>query len=310
MSDADLIDQTLAVIKKRGAIRTSALALALRYEGYYHDLDEALQPAVDDGRLICCKVELGGDFKTKEYRLSVSGGGKVTGFTPLKGGKPTPPVRPSVLMKTETTPGTEIKPSEINETLARQIRVTAPAPTADAEPREEEKVSLVDKIIAAFKKHGPMTTRELRAHVDHPNMPKYCSQLADRGTLGRLGGGKRSTIYGLPDQKAPEAKTDKPPRAIHRKKARKHAKKRAGGGSVAMRRKRALNGSKKAVKATFRPALAADGAILFIGAHRGDFEIPRAEARVMVSLVRQLTGDELVKAVDFIERLDNAEVGA
>jgi hypothetical protein len=70
-----------------------------------------------------------------------------------------------------------------------------------------------------------------------------------------------------------------------------------------------VNGATKKLP-PFRTALGSDGAILFLGAHRGDFEIAREQARSLVDLVRRLTGDELTSAVDFIERLDGAEVAA
>jgi hypothetical protein len=60
----------------------------------------------------------------------------------------------------------------------------------------------------------------------------------------------------------------------------------------------------------FRPALAADGAILFMGAAKGDFEISGAEGRTVLDLVRRLTAAELGATATFLERLDRAEVGA
>jgi hypothetical protein len=276
-------------------------------------VDALLEPARASGALTTCDVETGGR-RIIEYRCSASGGkyDLLAARATAAGKKPPQHIEPTAAqVPAKATSGCDAEADSRKVEPATSARA-APAP-AVANQGDQEVTTLVDKILAALKKHGPMTTRELRAHVDHPNMPTYCGQLADRGTLGRLGGGKRSTIYGLPDQKAPEkaeaAEVDKAPRAIHRKK--KQAKKRAGGGAVAMRRKPSLKGAKKArSNGQFRPALASDGAILFIGAHRGEFEIPRAEARVVVSLVRRLTGDELVKAVDFIERLDGAEVGA
>lgn len=306
MSDAASL--AIDFIRKRGSLRTPAIAVELGIGEAA--VDAMLAPACARGELTTCTVEAGGR-RVIEYRLSISGGGKLVAYAP-NAPKATPAAKNAqaraahLRIKTETTFGTDLKPGEINETLARPIRVTAPAPGHRRGAKGEQKVNLVDKIVAAFKKHGPMTTAQLREHHDHPHITTYCSQLAKRGVLGRLGGGKRTTIYGLPDQKAPETTTDAPPRSIHRSKAGKHAKKRAGGGSVAMRRKPDLKHPKKA----FRPALAADGAILFLGAYRGDFEIRRAEARVVVDLVRRLSGDELAQAVDFIEQLDGAKVGA
>lgn len=169
-----------------------------------------------------------------------------------------------------------------------------------------------------FRSHGPLTTRELTARgIDDDNTSTLVGQLAARGTFKVLGGGKRSRIYGLPDQTSADRKVEagappskkpaaaKAPRSSHRKR-RAHPKKRAGGGSVAPRRKRAVKAPKKA----FRPALASDGAILLLGASRGEFEIPRDQARSLVDLQRRLTAPEIADLVNFVTRLDNAEVGS
>jgi hypothetical protein len=70
-----------------------------------------------------------------------------------------------------------------------------------------------------------------------------------------------------------------------------------------------VNGATKKLP-PFRTALGSDGAILFLGAKKGDFEIPRTEARSLVHLLRRLNEDELAAAADFIDRLDAAEVAA
>jgi hypothetical protein len=88
-----------------------------------------------------------------------------------------------------------------------------------------------------------------------------------------------------------------------------------------MRRKRAVKAAKKAWKkrrtntrqaqpagVKFRPALTADGALLFLGAKGGELEIPLEQTRGLVRLVRGLTGPELAIAVGFIERLDGGKV--
>lgn len=169
-------------------------------------------------------------------------------------------------------------------------------------------MNLVDRIKAALEKHGPMTVPQLRAHVDHPHVPTYLSQLAKRDALVRLGGGHKSTVWGLPGQKAPEASPGTPT---------KPKAKRAGGGGAAMRRKRRVKrtsrisvaaaraagikaaktraaNAARAAAGTFRPAIASDGALLLLGAATAG-ELNRGETRVLV---------------DFIRRLDKAEIGA
>jgi hypothetical protein len=145
--------------------------------------------------------------------------------------------------------------------------------------------------------------------------------IAVNGEFSKLGGTPKNTIFGLPDQKLSDrkleaqAQPDAAPRSIRRakkhRKAAKHPRKSSGGGSAAMRRKRALKAWKTRRKGqTFRPALAADGAILLLGAKRGDFEIPREHARALVDINRRLTGAELTDLVMFVTRLDGAEIGA
>lgn len=320
MSDAAaLIEQALSVVKKHGQIRTSALALALCFEDDDDALDRLLEPAAADGRLITCRVGLGGEVTTTEYRLSISGGGKLVSYSP-NSPQATPAAKnaaaraAALRLKTETTFGVDApRVADI-----RPVELAPAVPTASTSTKGEHDVTFRDKVIELLKKHGPMTTRELRAHgLKDANASTLVGQLAARGALGIVGGGARSKIYGLPDQKIADRKVvdgvsvgaDKARRSIHKRRRAKparHARKRAGGGSVAMRRKPALKRSKR----PFRPALAADGAILLLGAKRGDFEIPREQARALVDINRRLTGDELADLVMFVTRLDNAEVGA
>lgn len=187
------VERALDYIKRSRSSRTPELATLLRMAPA--DVDALLEPERAKGVLIACQVELAGGAKVIEYRLSTSGG-----HTHAYG-------------RSHFTYGT-----------AAQALARAAQPETG-----ETHMPLVGRIKAAFEKHGPMTTRELRAHVDHDNVAVYCSQLADRGVLGRLGGGHGSTIYGLPtqslkDRKEPAAATDKPPRRLHAKK-----KSRAGG---------------------------------------------------------------------------------
>lgn len=284
------LEQAMDYIRRSPSVRTPELVTLLRMPAF--EIDALLAGPREQGLLITCDVEVGDGQHVTEYRCSTIGGATHTYR---------PPNRP-VRRATPARPGATTKP------LASEIRVSAPAP-ADAEPeREEPQVSMTKRfnaVHAAFKQHGPMTKRrleELSGIKDAIDVLRHGELTQD---FKRLGGKTSGTIWGVLGQQLPKDGNN-PPRAIHRKKVAKHAKKRAGGGSVAVRRKPPVKRAKKA----FRPALAADGAILFLGAHRGDFEIGGSDARVVVDLVRRLTGDELVQAVDFIERLDNAEVCA
>jgi hypothetical protein len=320
-----MLEQALAVIKKQGAMRTSALALALRFEGSDEDLDELLRPCIASGQLVACGVTVGPDeLRTIEYRTSVNAGGRtqadwIPHRSKAERARDQEAARRRnhnhLFLKPERTYGAD-QPSDVTATLARVAGVSVPA-LAHAESRENPPVNLVERIKAAFEKHGPMTVPQLRAHVDHPHMPTTLSQLAERGTLARLGGGKRSTIWGLPGQKTPAAAT---PDALERGaelgrvKKPKQAK-RAGEGSVAMRRKRMKRTSRisaavakaagikaaktraenaaRAAAVAFRPAIAADGALLLMGAQTAG-ELSRSEARVLIDFIRRLDKAEIV----------------
>jgi hypothetical protein len=87
-------------------------------------------------------------------------------------------------------------------------RPVAPTPAAF---NEEKPMSIRERVLAALKKAGPMTSRQMREHVDVKHVAVEMAQAADAGALVRLGGGARSTIYGLPGQKAKVADQPAPP---------------------------------------------------------------------------------------------------
>lgn len=281
------IDVAIAAIGKRGTMRTPELAELLGIGEAA--IDAMLASARTDGRLTTCTVETGGRT-IMEYRCSASGG-KYDPLTARALLRPKPPQPARTELQAD---GVDIDAIHRKPPLEQ----------------EEPQVHLVERAQAFFKKHGPMTARQVR-ELDG-GIADRLKQLADQAVLGRLGGKTSGVIYGLPDQKASDAKPretspDKPPRSIHKRKGKrkqriKVAKRRAA--------RNALKSPVKPASRGFRPALAADGAILFLGAERGDFEIDRANARIVVDLVRRLTARELGATVQFVERLDAAEVGA
>ena len=268
------------IIRKRGSMRTPALADELGIGEAA--VDAMLESALLDGRLICCNVETGGRCVV-EYRLSMAGGGKLVSYMPSQP-KPAAPAAPR------------------NE----------PISPAGAMATQEEPVTFKERMEAFFKKHGPMTVVQMR---EHSVKDAGLATLLGQAGFARLGGGKRSTVWGLPGQALPKtdalkrgAELGKKGQAKGAHRATRPAKrgKRAGGGSVAMRRKSPV---KRAAKA-FRPALAADGAILCIGAEYGELELDKGQTRVLLDVARKLTPPELAAVVTFLERLDGAEVGA
>jgi hypothetical protein len=312
---AAALDSAIELIRKHVSMRTPALAEALGIGEAA--VDAMLHPARAAGALNTCEVEAGGR-RVVEYRCSASGG-KYTAYASPRRNQ------------------TRQDPSS-----------AAPAPRDRAQPQPaaetkgENEVNLTDRITAAFKEHGPMTIGKLLAHVEHQYVPDFVRQMAGRGVLAKLGGKTRGVIYGLPDQQAPAVEPEAPeaaaepdrkkraPRHIHKKKRKKAAPKarkrrlkrtpRLGSAiAKAAARKawktRRANAERLADKngakaAKFRPALLADGALLFLGAERGEFEIGALAAKAIVDLVRALTPEELTAAAEFIARLDGGKVAA
>lgn len=183
-------------------------------------------------------------------------------------------------------------------------------------------------IAIAFEKHGPMKIKQLRAHVDLDNLGYLLARgcVARPQLFARLAGKTSGTVWGLPTQEAPEpdalergadlGRRDKAPRHLHARKA----KKSAGGGSAAMRRKHGRKGRVKrtsqipvngaAKRRLFQVALCNDGALIFLNAKAGDLDLTRDECRGLVKAARHLEATELGDVFDFVRRLDGAEVAA
>jgi hypothetical protein len=225
-----------------------------------------------------------------EYRISTSGG-----HTHLYGRtdrrlKPTPYANPRAESEPLPAPASP-----------------AAAPEHAEDQREIATVGIADKIKAAFEQHGPMTSRELASSASS------AARAAASSTACRR---RRSPIARSPPRRAPESaaapkKAKKRAVSSPRKAGSKAAKKawKTRRANKKRQPKTSVNGATKKLP-PFRTALAADGAILFMGAKKGDFEIPRTEARAWSNLVRRLNEDELAAAVDFIDRLDAAQVAA
>jgi hypothetical protein len=179
-------------------------------------------------------------------------------------------------------------------------------------------MSVHERVLASFEKHGPMTTGQLRKHVDVAWVAVACAKAARDGALVRLGGGAHSSIYGLPGQKLPKGETaaaasapakprkagkaaagkrSAPVRKVQRKTARKAQKTvsrppaRPAGSRLRM--ENAALRAPCADAASFRTAIASDGAMIFLGAAAGPFELTRPESRALIEFVRTLDGAKL-----------------
>ena len=303
------LDAAIEIIRKRGATRTPQLAEELRIGETA--VDAMLEPARTDGRLVSCSVEVGGR-KLTEYRVSAA------------------------VLKAEVNPWVPLKPRPTHVAAARPRGETEPTSSSSRpgepeaaqaatpqQPKGKAAMTVRDRIEAALKAHGPMDVKELRKHVNAEALAAVCSSICKRGIIRKLGGGAKSSIYGLPSQSLADRKGDD---MLERgaELGGKSAAKKAVKGKAAKRGKRLKRTSRIPVKPTpspahwgvpksrgaFRPALAADGAILFIGAKNGDFEVRPVDVRAILNLSRRLTPVELDATITFIERLDAAKVAA
>lgn len=258
-------DQIVKTIRELGAARTPVLAQTFGMSEAL--VERALWPlCVPGGPLVSCVVEVAGQ-RVKEYRASAIGGGKLNDtFTPV--GRP----RTAVEKKPDPAFGSA---RAVTQALAARFKSASPAPVAPkpTTPRKEVDAPMsttTDKIIAAIRKHGPMTSAQLRDHVKDQNATTICGQLARKGKLVKLGGGYRTTIYGVDGQKPPAGAAQ----------SRKQ-KKRAEGGRATPMRKTTVNAG------TFRPAIASDGALLLMGAATPG-ELSPAETRVLAEFLRRV----------------------
>lgn len=292
------LDAAIDAVRKGGPLRTPALAELLGIGEAA--VDAMLAPARADGRLICCDVEVGGR-KVVEYRMSLSGGGRlVNQFKPYRSPVPVAP-------RADAETNEQVNAGSASHSSGPADQV-APGPRSPLQPRETRTMSVREKIEAALRKHGPMTVAAMRKHVDTSGLSGLMSKLARTGVTKKLGGGAKSGIYGLPDQQLPADALERgaelgrrPARAAG---SRKRPLKRASRIAVAAARRAGRTLPK------FRPALAADGAILCIGAEYGELELDKAQTRVLLDVSRKLKPTELAAVVTFLERLDAAEVGA
>jgi hypothetical protein len=173
-------ERAIAIVSRAKQIRSDALAAELGLAACV--VEAMLEPARADGRLVACSVVLEG-VSLVEYRISTSGG-----HTHLYGRtdrrlKPTPYWNPR--------PESEPLPAPASP---------ASAPEHAEDQREIATVGIAEKIKAAFEQHGPMTSRQLAAHVEHDKLSELCWRLWKSEELRQLGGARGSFIYGLPTQ--------------------------------------------------------------------------------------------------------------
>lgn len=154
--------------------------------------------------------------------------------------------------------------------------------------------TITSRIVAAFKKHGPMTTRELSKHVNDKSVSALVSQRKNAGVLAVLGGTKGNLIYGLPDQEAPSPGADPVPRHIHARKkpAKKPHKAAAARASKAKGPKVPARPARAAEQARYRYGLFSDGGML-IETPEGSVNLPKQATRALCDwLDRTLVGAE------------------
>ncbi|TAK82100.1 MAG: hypothetical protein EPO20_22685, partial [Betaproteobacteria bacterium] len=187
-----LADRAIELIRKHGTMRDNQLAARLGCNELQVAL--ALSPLCETGELVRCSVKLVGKGEVNEYRVSAAGPRKADDSHLRK--RPTPPEQVLAAAAAATV-----------RTTHRSV--PAAHRTAPTQPRKgENTMTDVARILAAFEKHGPMTVKEAREHADVAWIGVACPQLARRGKLVRLGGGPKSSIYGLPGQKLPKGNAE------------------------------------------------------------------------------------------------------
>lgn len=106
------------------------------------------------------------------------------------------------------TPAAGLKNYNKASAAAAAATESPPAPAKAQQENHQEKpmATIREKIEAALREHGPMTSREIGKYVKAEGLGQNCAELAARGALKKLGNkGPRSTIYGLPGQKKGDA---------------------------------------------------------------------------------------------------------
>lgn len=281
--------RAFALITSGKATRDDQLARAL--DSDTATIAAALAPECASGALVSCRIDRVGSTPVNEYRVSAAGPRKADESHLKK--PPTPPERVLAAAKAAPVPAPH-----------RSVPLQHNAGDAT--------MSVSERILAAYKKHGPMTTRQLSEHVDAAWVSITCSQLAKQGKLVRLGGGAHSTIYGLPGQKLPKGDAVATAPAKPKKAAKVAAKKRSktkrkvqrntatsaarpAGPHLRIRNAELRLGNAGAGKqfSTFRTAIASDGAMIFLGAAAGPFELTRPESRALIEFVRTLDAGKL-----------------
>lgn len=326
MSSSAVLEACHAHLRKQGFARSNVIASQLDLT--VADVEAQLAHLVAAGELVTCDLQLGEDrVHATEYRASTLAGGQLIAFKPGR-----PPARepdpvkarlaewrvPRTPSAPEPLAGTERPERRGSDEQHRRSVHAAPTAAPAAEPQGGEVTMTTDQkaIAIAFEKHGPMKIKQLRAHVALDNLGYLLARGCEARPqlFARLAGKTSGTIWGLPTQEAPKPdalergaelgrRSDKPPRHLHARKAKKGRKRR-----VKRTSQIPVNGAAK--RRLFQVALCNDGALIFLNARAGDLDLTRDECRGLVKAARHLEATELGDVLDFVRRLDKAEVAA
>lgn len=297
-------EHALKLIRSAGALRSPGLAEKLGMS--QAELEQMLDLPEVRSHFVTCGVTLGDGSQAVEYRCSASGGKyNVLAAMAARGAATAPRNQSTAGQAGDSTRVDTGAHHEAERDSSNESPATAPARPADPQ-KENGKMKAHEQIAAAFAKHGAMGAAELSKHVKVNSLGYHLAAGASATPprFARLSGRTSGTIWGLPGQEVPPSphagveKGDQPNRTQRGRRLKKTSR-------IPSRTVEA-----KKPRSAFRPALASDGAILFMGAKGGDFEIARKEVRAVLDLVRRLTPAELGATATFLERLDKAEVGA
>lgn len=170
------VEHAVAYVRKRGFARTTDLARELGM--IPGDVDLLL---AGNSAFVTCDVQVG-ESKLKEYRLSTAPTHN------LRAGPKSPPTPP---VQASTAP---------DKSLRAPVSTAAPVPEAPKENAMEG--TIIDRALAALKKHGPLSLDELAKHAGTTkgSMSTYTGTLVKKHGVRRVHGERG--VYELGDGKA------------------------------------------------------------------------------------------------------------
>jgi hypothetical protein len=193
-------DRAIEEIRKRRSVRTPILAALLDMEDA--EVDALLAEPLGRGALIGCDVQVG-EVKVKEYRCSMTGGGRTHDSLPEEGRQCTDPVKARLA---EWGRNPSIGQASADVAQSAPSRPAAPAPV-DSPKEEPMQGTIIERALAALKKHEELSLSALaqaRRHLE-ASMSTYTGTLMKKHGVSRIVGKRGVYMLGAVQRQAPSA---------------------------------------------------------------------------------------------------------